>query len=435
MRGDLILNEKVIAYRREFHRYAESGWREFRTTSRIVEVLQALGYEVKYGKRILHIPSVMGREEERDIDHQINRAIEQGGNPEIIKRMEKYTGALAILETGKPGPTIGIRFDIDANDGVERDDEAHRPQKQGFRSLNEGMMHACGHDGHAAMGLGLAEVLIKDREHLRGRIKLIFQPAEEGVRGAKAMVDKGLLKDVDYFFAGHVGFGLETGTLAPKTEGFLSTTKIDVEFTGKGAHAGKDPEKGKNSLLAAATAALNIHGISSHGDGVTRVNVGVMEAGVGRNVVPSKAILKIETRGETSELNAFVYEQAIKVIEGAAHMYDNQYSITTMGEAITAVCDDELAEIVEKVAKENQLMEVGSVLSSMYLGGSEDATLMMKEVQDQGGKATYLFFGSTTSAGHHNEGFDFDETVLMEGVNLYHAVIKKIQMIHLGFGD
>ena len=419
-----MLQEKVIAYRRDFHQYAESGWREFRTTAKIVEILNQLGFEVAFGKEVIHPPSVMGRDSEEEILKQITRAVEQGGDPEIIKMMDGYTGAVATLDTGRPGPVIALRFDIDSNDVIEREDEEHRPQKEGFRSVNEGMMHACGHDGHTAIGLGLAELLIKEKDRLSGIIKLIFQPAEEGVRGAKAMVDKGILDGVQYFLSGHLGFNLDTGKFAPKTEGFLSTTKVDAEFIGEGAHAGSNPEEGKNALLASATAALNIHSIPPNSQGVTRVNVGVMQAGVGRNVVPPRALMKIETRGETAALNTYMYEKTIKILGNAASMYENRLNIKKMGEAITVDCDEELVQWAKATAKD--LPDIDEVIELKHLGGSEDATFMMKAVQDQGGLATYLFFGANTAAGHHNEGFDFDEEVLMKGIHFYRAVIHTI---------
>jgi len=419
-----MLQEKVIAYRRDFHQHAESGWREFRTTAKIVEVLVELGFEVAFGKQVIHPPSVMGREPEEAIRKQMDRAVKQGGDPKLIDKMGGYTGAVATLNTGREGPVIALRFDIDSNDVIERDDEEHRPQKEGFRSVNEGMMHACGHDGHTAIGLGLAEMLMEEKDHLTGIVKLIFQPAEEGVRGAKAMVDKGVLDGVQYFISGHLGFNLDTGKFAPKTEGFLSTTKIDAEFTGTGAHAGSNPEEGKNALLAAATAALNIHSIPPNSQGVTRVNVGVMQAGVGRNVVPPRALMKIETRGQTAALNSYMYEKTVKIIEYAASMYDNKFRIEKMGEAITVECDEKLAEWAEEAAKD--LTDIDEIIDLKHLGGSEDATFMMKAVQDQGGLATYLFFGANTAAGHHNEGFDFDEEVLMKGIHFYQAIIHKI---------
>ncbi len=419
-----MLQEKVTAYRRDFHKYAESGWREFRTTAKVVEVLRNLGYEVDFGKQVIYRDSVMGREEEDGIKLQMKRAVNQGADPRLVEEMEGYTGAVATLDTGRPGPVIALRFDIDANDVVERKDDGHRPQREGFRSVNDGMMHACGHDGHTAMGLGLAEVLIKEKDALSGRIKLIFQPAEEGVRGAKAMVDKGVLEEVEYFLSGHLGFNLDTGMFAPRTEGFLSTTKLDVEFMGKGAHAGSNPEEGKNALLAAATAALNLHSIPPNSEGVTRINVGILEAGEGRNVVPPKALLKLETRGETAALNTYMYQKAVTIMESAAAMYGNRIGFKKMGEAITVNCDQTLVNWVREAAE--NLSDIEQIMDFKHLGGSEDATFMMKAVQDQGGLATYVFFGANTAAGHHNEGFDFDEEVLLKGIRLYHRIIETI---------
>src|SRR5699024_10477015 len=145
-----------------------------------------------------------------------------------------------------------------------------------------------GHDGHVAVGLCLAELLMDIKKHLKGTIKLIFQPAEEGVRGARAMVEAGVVDDVDYFFGFHLGFGSDEISLVAKTVGLLATSKLDITYTGRSSHAGATPEEGKNALLGAATAVLNLHAISPHSKGVTRINVGVLEAGSGANIVPDR---------------------------------------------------------------------------------------------------------------------------------------------------
>ena len=106
------------------------------------------------------------------------------------------TGVMGVMEFDKPGPTVALRFDMDANDLVEAEDENHRPYTAGFASVNKGAMHGCGHDGHTAIGLTVARILAVLKEDLAGKVKLIFQPAEEGVRGAKAMVAKGIVDDV-----------------------------------------------------------------------------------------------------------------------------------------------------------------------------------------------------------------------------------------------
>ena len=151
---------------------------------------------------------------------------------------------------------------MDAVDGVEDETANHRPWREGFASINRGAMHSCGHDGHTAIGLAVAEVLVNQKEGLFGTLKLIFQPAEEGVRGAKAMTEKGIVDDVDFLLGMHLGGPLrKTGQIGCDTPGFLATTKVDAIFTGVPAHAGAAPEQGKNAALAAAAAMLNLHAI------------------------------------------------------------------------------------------------------------------------------------------------------------------------------
>lgn len=124
-----------------------------------------------------------------------------------------FTGIVATLDTGKPGPTLAFRVDMDALDLNEDLTEQHRPHAEGFSSCNAHMMHACGHDGHTAIGLGLAHILKQFQSQLTGRIKIIFQPAEEGTRGAKSMATAGVVDDVDFFVAIHIGTGVPKGEL------------------------------------------------------------------------------------------------------------------------------------------------------------------------------------------------------------------------------
>ncbi|MDS0115903.1 M20/M25/M40 family metallo-hydrolase, partial [Enterobacter hormaechei subsp. steigerwaltii] len=114
--------------------------------------------------------------------------------------------------------------DMDALDLSEALDESHRPFRDGFASCNAGMMHACAHDGHTTIGLGLAQVLKQNEAQLNGTIKLIFQPAEEGTRGARAMVAAGALDGVDYFTAIHIGTGVPEGTVICGSDNFMATT-------------------------------------------------------------------------------------------------------------------------------------------------------------------------------------------------------------------
>lgn len=173
---------KNIELRREFHAHAETGWTEFWTTARIAGILDSLGYDVLVGRDVLDLDSVMGRPSDQEIAGFVERALAQGADAGWITKMDGYTGAVAVLDTGKPGPVLAFRFDIDAVDVSEAQDEKHRPFREGFASMNENAMHSCGHDAHAVIGLALADLLMERKDSLGGVVKLIFQPAEEGVR-------------------------------------------------------------------------------------------------------------------------------------------------------------------------------------------------------------------------------------------------------------
>lgn len=182
----------------EFHHYAESGWLEFRTAARIAEILGGLGYQLAVGRDVVDEQSRMGLPDEATLAQQYERAPQQGAPERWLPAFEGgFTGVVATLNTGRPGPTLAFRVDMDALDLNEQQDDSHRPHRDGFASCNAGMMHACGHDGHTAIGPGLAHVLKHFSGEFCGTIKLIFQPAEEDTRGARTMVAAGVLDDVD----------------------------------------------------------------------------------------------------------------------------------------------------------------------------------------------------------------------------------------------
>jgi aminobenzoyl-glutamate utilization protein A len=406
----------LVEWRRDFHKYAESGWVEYRTASMVASFLTDWGYQVKAGKEVIHPEARMGVPSEDFLHAQEKRAVEQGADPLWVARFHGgFTGVVGILQTGRPGPHVAFRFDMDALDMQESRDAEHVPESNGFRSINSDMMHACGHDAHTTIGLGLATMLMQMREQLCGTITLIFQPAEEGVRGAKSMVEAGVVDDADLFFGCHIGIGPALGEVVCGAFGYLATTKLDVTYRGVAAHAGAKPEEGKNALLAAAAAALHLHGISRHSEGASRINVGFLSAGSGRNIIPSSATLKLETRGETSEINAYMVEQAMQIIKGTAVMYGVEETVTIQGRAQSA---DPSAELIPYIhAQAEQVPGVTHIMDLHPTSGSEDATYMMERVQQLGGLASYLIFGTTLAAGHHHERFDIDEEVMKIAVS------------------
>jgi aminobenzoyl-glutamate utilization protein A len=420
------IENKIIKYRRDFHRYPEIGWTEFRTASLIARRLKELGYDIKIGKEVISEIDRMGVPSNNILEKNYERALQQGADIGFISKLKGgFTGVVGILDNGE-GPTVAVRFDIDALQIVESKSEEHFPFKEGFYSVNEGAMHACGHDGHIAIGLGVAETLMKIKNNIKGKIKLIFQPAEEGVKGAKAMCKSGILDDVDYLIGGHIGIkALASGLLICGVGGFLATSKFDAFFTGVSAHAGAAPEMGSNVMLSAATAILNLNSIPRNSSGSTRINVGKLICGTARNIIPSTAHMLIETRGETSELNQYMMDYAERILENSAAMHGTKLDINFMGESVSCESDGIMIQKVKEAA--NNISEYNSIEDEkMNFGASEDFSYMMEEVQVHGGKAVYVLFGSDLKSSHHNSEFDFNEKDLKNAVKLFSMLVYDI---------
>lgn len=414
----------IISLRRDFHMYPEVGFTEFRTASKIVELLESFGYHVIYGKDAMEGKSRRGVPTDAVLEKAYHRAVKDGANSEIVSQMKGgYTTVVGVLEGEKPGPTIAFRFDIDALPIEESKDTDHYPEANQFGSQYEGNMHACGHDGHTAIGLGLAEKLSDG--HFSGKVKLIFQAAEEGVRGAYSIVQKGLLDDVDYLFCHHLGADIPTGEFHGGSTEFLATTKMEAHFYGVASHAGASPETGRHALLGAATALLNIHAIPRFSSGLTRVNVGVLEGGTAANIIPSHAKMKVETRALSEEVNVDLEKRVRNIIAQSAAMHELEHKIEIIGAAIPISCDQELVELAIEEAK-----QVGG-FTSFGNGngkgiGSEDASYMIERVQKKSGKATYMMIGSSLPAPHHHPKFDIQEEVLPRTVELFNRIARRI---------
>lgn len=420
------MEQEIIEIRRDFHKYAESGWTEFRTASIIYKELSKLGFEVSCGDEVIDENSMMGVPENKILAECEQRAISEGADSNLVRKMAGgKTGVMGVMHFARPGRIVALRFDMDANDVCETTDSSeHRPGKLQFNSIHENVMHACGHDGHVAIGIGIARIIAQNKDEFSGTIKLIFQPAEEGVRGAKAMVAKGIVDDVDYFFGFHLGVSTtRNGLIAAMTDGFLATTKLDANFKGLSAHAGAAPQRGKNALLAAAQASISLHTISRHGRGASRINVGTIDGGTGRNILPDVATIKLETRGATTVINNFMVSEAKRMIQAAADMYDVEVEIKDMGEASSCVLDlpfgEEVHDILSKSGKYREIMK------TVTLGGSEDCAYFMERVQAYGGQAIYMMLGSEIKAGHHSSKFDFDEKVLAESAGTMAYLAQK----------
>lgn len=418
------IKEEIINFRRDFHKYPEAAWGEFRTASLIIKRLKELDFEVLYGKDIINEKYRMNLPSKKELKQNYKRALEQGGIPEFMEKMKGgFTAVCGILKNGE-GPTIALRFDIDAVKNNECEEEDHKPFKFGFSSVNKGIMHGCGHDGHISIGLGVSEIISKFK-NFKGTIKIIFQAAEEGVSGARSIAESGVLDDVDYIVSGHIGIkARKSGEIICGTDGFFATSKINAEFKGKSAHAGVAPEKGHNALLSASTAVLNLDAIPRNSEGVTRINVGKLVAGSGRNVVPGRAFMEIETRGETTELNKYMEDYANRILESSAMMHDTDVEIKCVGKSINADSDKELIDFAVNIAK--NMKEFDKVIKKASFGASEDICYMMKRVQDNGGKALYMMFGTELKGEHHSVRFDFNEEDMFKAIKTYLNIVDEL---------
>lgn len=342
----------LIEMRRSFHAHPELGWREIATTARIVSELESIGYKVTAGREFL------GDVERLGLD-----------GPQIDGEGE--SGCVAVFDTGRAGPTVCVRVDIDALP-IREATSNHRPAVQGWRSGEDDVMHACGHDGHIAIGLGVARLLRPLLPSGKGRLKILFQPAEEGGRGAQAVADAGWMDDVDLFLAIHLGLGVPSGTVALGVEGFLATRKYAVDLTGRSAHAGKAPEQGRNALLAACQMVLGLHGLAQSGSAGVRVNVGVLAAGTAVNIVPDRARFQFEIRAlETSPL-ADLEHRCRRMIEATAEAHEVKARFELRGAAESWRNPTEIVDWAETV--NNAAGAFPTALRAHDFGASEDAT-------------------------------------------------------------
>lgn len=414
---------EMIAIRRDFHKHAEASWIEMRTASIIARNLADLGYEVLIGKEVCDADSRANVPSEEELEAAYERAVSQGADPEFVKATKGgFTGVVGILRCGE-GPTVALRFDIDALFITESKKDTHFPNKEGFASVNEGEMHACGHDCHAASGLGLAKVIMQIKDRLKGTIKLIFQPAEEGGQGGKAVAESGIVDDVNFILSAHNSDFGENVDILPGVTGSMASRKCTAIFKGKSAHSGIAPHLGNNALLAAATAIQNLHAIPRHGLGATRINVGKLVAGTAFNVIPDSAYMLLDIRGETSELNEYMDTKSKTVIEAAAQMYGCTVEYIQNGYLPSVVCDIPFAEKMTDFCKEHLNYKVHP---AVFNTGSEDFSYLLDRVKSLGGTGTIMGVHSTFANNNHTPEYDLNEDYLQRSVKAFAVILCEL---------
>ena len=407
--------------RRMFHQRPEIGFNEFWTTDKICEYLANLNCSLLYGDLLYRdFPEPELLNVWRDKNEQI--ATQSDEREKWNAKLNGRTGAVAIIKGKKPGPKFGFRFDIDGLPIVEAMDDSHRPFSKGFNSINENM-HACGHDGHIAIGLMLAKILSRQIEQLRGEYYILFQPAEETIFGGKIFSKLQFIKNLEYFFAIHLGLVPTRNVICGVS--FLADKRYDVSFKGRSSHAGAYPEAGRNALLAACSAVTHLYGISRHSQGASRINVGKFLSNNAPNIISDKARFELDLRGETNDICDYLKQRARDIIQGAASMHGVETNMAFVADAETATNSPELIPVVKKACVDIGI-ERDAIIDHFLVAGSEDATFIMNEVIRNGGLATYIGLCSPTYGGHHNEKFDFDEDILPRGVRLLRQLVENI---------
>ena len=326
---------KVIAWRRDLHQNPELSNREFKTAEKIAAHLRSLGLEVRTG---------------------------------VAK-----TGVVGILRTGKPGPVVGLRADMDALPVVERVDIPFASKVKGeYRGGEVGVMHACGHDTHVAMLMGAATVLTSIKNTLSGTVVFIFQPAEEGPPpgeegGAKLMVAEGLLKDlkINVIFGQHISAMTEVGQVTFKPGGQLAAAdRYVIKIKGKQTH-GSQPWAGVDPITVAAQVVMGIQTIVSRQMELTReaavISVGRISGGVRNNIIPEEVELEGTIRTLDVDMQADLHDRLrrtatniaeasgasaeVEIIKHVPITFNNPELVAKMGPTMKRVCGEDNVSI------------------------------------------------------------------------------------------
>ena len=330
------------------------------------------------------------------------------------------TGLMAVLSCGK-GPVLTLRFDIDALPVTETTSSEHLAVQQHFVSRNHGCMHACGHDGHMAIGLMTAAILCQHRDMLHGTVQFLFQPAEEGCRGARPIAESSLLDSTDYFLSGHIVPSMQYPEADGDfifVDGSFATTKLDVSYQGKAAHAAH-PQEGRSVIPALGELFTSLYRLtgSTHPD--TVLNIGKIQAGSARNILAARAVMEMECRGKTTKANMALTKEVEKQIKETARTFGLTYTIQTVGSAPSLKSSPSLADRLSACFENTAAPVTCSHKKTTAFLASEDAAHLMDRVTSHGKEAAYVLFPARTTAVLHQPDYSFDETVLARAVLFY----------------
>ena len=399
------IEQKVIDWRRDIHQNPELGNREFRTAALVAKHLQSLGIEVQTKVGI--------------------------------------TGVVGVLKGGQPGPVVALRADMDALPVLERTPISFASKATTFYEGKEtAVMHACGHDSHVAILMGVAEILSGMQKELKGTVKFIFQPAEEGAPkgeegGAELMVKEGALNNpkVDVIFGLHINAQLEVGKITYRPGGmFAGVGDMKITVKGKSSH-GAEPWSSIDPVVVSAQIINNLQTIVSRNVNVTRnaavVTIGAIHGGNRSNIIPEQVEMlgTVRTLSESDE--KLVFERIRQIVTKTAEAngteailelpYSSHYPVTFNNIALTAKI---LPSLQKSTGTENVILVPAET-------GAEDFSFFANEVP-----GFYFYVGALpkgkdpeASAPHHTPEFYLDESGFITGVNaMVNLVVDYMEM-------
>lgn len=385
------IENKVIEWRRDFHQNPELSNREFNTAEKIAAHLKSLGLEVQTGVA--------------------------------------HTGVVGILKGKKPGKVLALRADIDALPVPERADLPFKSTAKGeYNGEEVPVMHACGHDTHIAILMGVAEIMSKNTDKINGTIKFIFQPAEEGAPsgeegGAKLMVKEGVLKnpDVDAVFGLHIGSGQPVNTIAYKSGGMMAAVNsFEINVKGKQSH-GSTPWTSIDPIIASVKIIDGLQTLVSREMPLTTeavvLTIGKIESGVRHNIIPESAQMLGTLRTLDVDMRSTIIKRMKEMVPAIAKAYkaeatidiDEGYPITYNDPELTT----QMLPSLQKAAGAENVFVIKAIT------GAEDFSFFQKEVPG-------LFFflggmtpGETEAFPHHTPDFYIDESGMLLGVKTF----------------
>jgi len=370
-------SDELVALRRDFHAHPEIGFQETRTSGIVADLLQKWGIQTHRGL---------------------------GG-----------TGVVGVLEGNRPGRTIGLRADMDA---LPIHEETNLP----YRSTNPGVSHACGHDGHTTMLLGAARYLAETRD-FAGKAVFVFQPAEEGLGGARAMIADGLFEKfpVDEIYGLHNMPTDRLGEVAIRPGVAMAGADFfDVTLKGVGSH-GAMPEDSRDPIVAATALVQALQSIVSRNlspKDAAVVSVTQIHSGAAYNVIPSEAVISGTARMFTQEVRELIRTRIRDVSQGIASTFGMEVNVEIRDIFSVLENDEALSHEFLKIAAD-MIGSENTVIRKDPVTGSEDFADMLHAVP-----GAYFTIGHDGNIPVHNPGFIFDDTILPLGASLYARIVE-----------